>query len=61
MSDLDYKIKYITSVLDVDFTGTTDEEKQVFINKYWGITEKVIARRLDEEYQDMVKEGVPNE
>lgn len=55
MSDLDYKVWLITSILDVKFTGTTDQEKQEFFDKHIEARRKVVAQMFGE----MV--GAPNE
>lgn len=57
MSELDFKVKLITDVLDVEFTGTTNIEKQTFIDKHFEARQKVVAQMLGETFREMVSEG----
>ncbi|BDH62138.1 hypothetical protein MTP04_24680 [Lysinibacillus sp. PLM2] len=58
MTFLEYMVTTTCEVLGIEFNGTTDEEKQAFVDKHTEAREKEIARLLDEAYREMLVEGI---
>lgn len=54
MSVLDNRIDYIEKVYKIKFHGTTEEEKQQFVDKYFERTRELVAECLNEACKETV-------
>lgn len=53
---LNFMVKSTCEVLGLTFTGTTDEEKRVFVEKHFEERKKAVNKLLYEGFKEMVSQ-----